>query len=941
MKGEPRTSAARMPAVFLLPAMLFVWSLSSGTLRAEDKAASPPPPPVIETPEQFIQKNRAAAEKKLSDLKVQARECGADLLLRQVTDTGKIIEELNVAPRTLRYYVTDLSAKEAQDGIVDAMKKWMKGSERSFIKDLTLYSASPGAGFVPPKVSALFPEGVKDVDSDGLHAADADTAAILNLPSHCDPSVEAVLGTVYKQVGAGCCRDRKQILDKDGKPSGTQCLSNYDQWLVTPLDPGYKHRGSVFNLPLQRLSREFSMLSMSGDQPTAAGINKMVVTIPTFVPKMEKRQCRIEADKRVKIQEAEEAAGFQDGPSIHKEWRYLAIRFLGLAFPDFEGQTALDLFYPARTAIHHGGLYERFSTPEFVSNEDLKPKLKIDTGRGIKYVDTAETGQRYLQHLNPFNISIRTTVQGKGGIFQAQGSNRVVRTAEVGKGTIRWSVGKLDTDKRSITRDITANLVDVVPEATVGDGIISYGGSYKVFVSVKGPADMSRYQVRWHPDGELKFAAETTPFQQESEEYWVSRNTISAGKAADQKTSAASKFSFSAEIVNSAGSLFAYNATGTMRQPPAGDLVLFAAQGRESPHRVPDGETIDIFSGGRNSETAQAKFLPYVAMDGGTSFQPFPKVYDTYEMYGVKTKVGIRSSNAYAVQVAAGADGFQALPGTSGSGRADIYAWVGREINPAHTDLDNDKVTVSPPIAVTHNKVLLEAGKGKKDDELIYYLRTAGPADMSKYTATWAGNKGIDTQDSSFRKTQDGYVAEWASPVSESLMGVAIKKRDNVVFSYQSLMPAITPTQPEIKLTRSPAPLRVTVKQEKSDTAGKTPAIISGLGESLAVEVLEDSMPVKAEIKDVHPEDMGVTFCRWSFLNGEGLTFKNDVTPVEVSGEDRQGTCRNTISGLSSGFNANAHVQVDLVTRLTLPGKPVVTNGGDQAVGIPAGYPRR
>jgi hypothetical protein len=682
------------------------------------------------------------------------------------------------------------------------------------------------------------------------------------------------------------------------------------------------------------------MLSMSGDQPTAAGINKMVVTIPTFVPKMEKRQCRIEADRRVKIHEVEEAAGFQDGPSFQKEWRYLAIRFLGLSFPEFEGQTALDLFYPARTAIHHGGLYERFTAPEFVSNENLKPKLKIDTGRGIRYVDTAETGQRYLQHMNPFNISIRTTVQTKGGIFQAQGSNRIVRTADVGKGTIRWTVGKLDTDKRTITRDITANLVDVVPEATLSDGIISHGGSYKVFVSVKGPADMSRYQVRWHPEGNLNFQSETTPFEQESEEHWVSRNTISAGKATDQ-TSTASKFSFSAEIVNSVGSLFAYNATGTTRQPPAGDLVLFAAQGRESLHRLPDGETIDIFSGGRNSETAPVKFLPYVAADGGASFRPFPEVYDTYEMYGAKTKLGIRSSNAYAVQVAAGADGFQALPGTSGSGRAEIYAWVGRDINPAHTDLDNDKVTLSPPIAVTHNKVLLEAGKGKKDDELIYYLRTAGPADMSKYTAAWAGNKGIDTQASTFRKTEDGYVAEWASPVSESLMAVAIKKRDNVVFSYQSLMPAITPTQPDIKLTRTPAPLKVTVKQEKGEAAGKTAVIVSGLDETLAVEVLDDSMPVKAEIKDVHPEDMGVTFCRWSFLNGEGLAFKSDVTPVEISREERQGTCRNTISGLSSGFKANAHVQVDLVTRLTLPGKPVVADGGDQAVGIPAGYPRK
>ncbi|RJR36548.1 MAG: hypothetical protein C4576_23525 [Desulfobacteraceae bacterium] len=935
MKGESSVS------LLLISAFLWACLAWSGTLRAEEKKESPPPPPVIETPEQFIMKNRAAAEKKLSDLKAQARECGADLLLRQVTDTGKIIEELNVAPGTLRYYVSDLSAKQALDGIVAAMKKWMQGSERTFIKDLKLYNGNPGSGYLPPKVSALFPESAKDVDSDVLHAADADTAAILNLPSHCDPSVQAVLGTVYKQVGAGCCSDRKQLLDKDGNPTGTQCLGNYDQWLVTPLDPGYKHRGSVFTLPLQRLGREFYMLSMSGDQPTAAGINKMAVTIPTFVPKMEKRQCRIEAGGRVKIHEVEEAAGFQDGPSIQKEWRYMAIRFLGLAFPEFEGQNALDLFLPARIPIHHGGLYERFSTPEFVSNESLKPKLKIDTGRGIKYVDTAETGQRHLQHMNPFNISIRTTVQTKGGIFQAQGSNRIVRTADVGKGTIRWTVGKLDTDKRSITRDITANLVDVVPEATVGDGIISYGGSYKVFVSVKGPADMSRYRVRWHPDGELKFAAEATSFQQESEEYWVSRNTISAGKAADEKTSAASKFSFSAEIVNSAGSLLAYNATGTMRQPPAGDLVLFAAQGKESPHRVPDGETIDIFSGGRNSETAQVKFLPYVAADGGTSFRPFPEVYDTYEMYGVKTKVGIRSSNAYAVQVAAVADGFQALPGTSGSGSADIYAWVGRDINPAHTVLDNDKVTLSPPIAVTHNKVLLEAGRGKKEGELIYYLRTAGPADMSKYTATWAGNKGIDTQGSSFRKTQDGYVAEWASPVSESLMGVAIRKRDNVVFSYRSLTPKITPTQPDIKLTRTPAPLKVTVKTEKGEGSDKTPVIVSGLDETLAVEVLDDSMPVKAEIMDVHPEDMGVTFCRWSFLNGEGLTFKNDVTPVEVSGEDRQGTCRNTISGLSSGFNANAHVQVDLVTRLTLPGKPVVTNGGDQAVGIPAGYPRR
>lgn len=929
---------------FLMPvlAILFICLFSSVTLRAEDKPSSEAQPLVLETPERFIERNRAAAEKKLARLKEQSRECGSDLLLKKENDVGKISDGLSVTPQTIRYVVSDISQRQNYEREVKAATDWMKDSEAVFIKDFGLSLMRMGTGFpASPEIRALFPEGMEGVDSETIFAADGDTALILNLPYLCNPVIRASLGRVDRYKDEGCCRSGKQLLNSEGEPEGIKCLTRYDRWTISDKN-SHGHRQGL-GLPFQLFSREFPMLrvSLSGDRPTGPGINKVTVTASTYIPKMETLDCYFDNKGKLDIYRVEAIVGYKDGPEIRKELSYLAIKFVGLGFPDFGEDSTLDQFGAARVPKIHGGLYESFKISENISTNNLKPKLMIDTGKGIKYIDTVETGKRYLDYMNPFNIAIRTeTVESEGGIFQAMGNNRIARTGEVGKGKIKWTAGKLEGGKRSITREITANVVDVVPEATLKDGIISNGGNYRLFVSVKGPADMSQYRVRWHVEGNVRFDSENSSFTKKAENYWVSENMLIADKqgAADM-TSEFDRFSLSAEIVNTTGSLFTYNAKGKIRASLMDELYLFAARGKETPHRVPDGEAVDIFSGGRNSRTVELRFLPYVAT-GDESFKPLPEVYDKAEMYNVKTKAGIRSSDPYTVRVAAGPDGFQAVPGSTGTGSADIYAWVGRDINPDHTDLDNDKVIISKPVTITNNIVMLEAGKGEKEDERVYYLRVVGPADMSRYKAVWAGNKGIDTEESPFKMVLDGgYVAEWTSPASEPLLGVSIVKDETGVFSYSSMMPRITPTKPDIKLIPSNPPVKVAWKQHNNGQAATSSVNVTGLDNDLSVEVLNDSMLITAEIRNLHPEDMGFTFCYWQLFNGDGLTLKSDMTPVML-GKDGNGTSQNIISGLSTGFNTSASIQVDLVTRLTNSGKPVFTDASDQAVAVPVGYPR-
>ena len=498
--------------------------------------------------------------------------------------------------------------------------------------------------------------------------------------------------------------------------------------------------------------------------------------------------------------------------------------------------------------------------------------------------------------------------------------------------------------------------------------VVSPGKNHKVYINVKGSADMSLYRVQWTGEGGA-WAKSTTPFKKVGDVWQAEGSFSSIFDGFFDLSTLRQPIKIKADIVMVAGGgkVYTYeNKRLATTYPALEKLELYAGVGDENPEKVTG--TIDLFF---SSDIPKALLSPRLSIKGGEFY--------TLDVINPFAGMEITSSNptiVYVTQENARTSSGKELNkvdivARSGgkTGNAKVVARIGgKDLDPAgYAQIVGDKNELeSNTIEISVNDVYLLA-EPLSNGRTIYKLIVTGPADMTKYQARWTGE---GNKTSSFKNDSGVFVS--ALDTTLRMDKVIIQKAGksfaqfNVKSAARKLSIKLIPPKPPVtvvnkvnvsdlgsletiteckknvgrqielfgfnpgmavedycKAEREKQKQEIKSDREEQKAFNKMLSDLNKQGQDLVV--VSDTTRVGAAIKGDITLMGNEVFCFWSLQNKATLEFQSAVTPVEKVGFE-EGACFNVIRGLKSGFNPDTVIKVDLVVP-PKPEVPVVATG--------------
>lgn len=644
--------------------------------------------------------------------------------------------------------------------------------------------------------------------------------------------------------------------------------------------------------------------------------------------------------------------GYKPAGNTSAEFKFIAVAFKKFGFPGYELNASFgkvpdfDLFYNADNA---SGSYSYYGS----SAGRIEPMILLDYGDagGLKAVMAKDLKAPVTWSTispGPFTLEDEY-VNYRGGM---------------GETRFRVTLGGYE----SIEHSITANIVDVVLDQSMARNEVSPGKNHKVVVRVKGPADMSRYQVKWTGEGGA-WAQTVTPFKKTGET-WQAEGIFNVGfDGVFDAAKLRKPVKIKADVVKTADNskIYTYENTRLITSYPAVDkLELYAGIGSATPTKV--SGPLDMFV---SFDYQKITLSPKLSLKGG-------------EMYSVneiapKSSIEVSSSNPSVVYITNEQERLStgrelktrvivANPGEK-IGTAKITARMGgNDIDPAgFFQFTGDAAELkSDPVEITVNQVYLIA-EPLSGELTKYRLIVIGPADMTKYQARWSGEA---VRTTSFNKDMGGFVSNLESTLKmnrvEILKGGATFAQFGVKIIAKNLNIKLIPPNPPTTVVNKVAVTDLgsleTITECKKQVSKQIE--LSGFNPGMAVEdycraerdkqkqdikvqredqkafnemisglnkqgqdivIVSDTMRVGAVVKGDISAMGGAMFCGWSLQNGGNLQLQSIATPIETV-TPNEGGCFNIVRGLKEGFNPETVLKVDLIMLLK-QNTPVVSTG--------------
>ena len=948
------------PCVFMLLFILCFAGISPPALTAKDKDQDQGA--VIVSPRDFIEKNLNIFKERLRLLKEgYEKQYGSFFAATSPTDIEAIAKELP-RPTTIRLAIQyPRIMPEEEKKIVPEKGEYFVGDMYKSISADPLFNLTSGHFFQRDEMNNPV-------------SADPITTQLLGLPQKMNLSVNGGIRWVSSErlgtagvYGETCCTavGKQQYCIKASSSPPYKCIQTgtYDYCSQHAQLPAFgfawgdpRYYVSQLNLRVEKgpgINIDAKLREVTFTSPGKKDIT--IVSSKKYSPEEEYRvyrSCVPQFSSTYVPGNNKAIIGYRSAGNTSVGFYFTAVAFRKFGFPGFEIDSThgkmsdLDHFYDQKTVSYPYSYWGN-------SAGELSPLVLLDYGNagGEKAISASYIGAPVTWSTvspGPFTIN-DGVVSYKGGI---------------GATKFRVTLGGYE----SVERSVTANVIEVVLDAAMSRGEVSPGKIHKVLVRVKGPADLSLYQVKWTGSGG-SWAQPMTPFRKSGEE-WHAEGAFSVPFEGPFDSAKLKKpVIIAADVIRTTDSkeVYSYENSGLATSYPAMDkLELFAGIDKNEPERVT--EPIDLFV---SSETSGVLLSPRVILRDGKS-------YATNEI-NPGANIEVNSSNPSAVyirseqaQLRSGKVlpifNLMAYPGerpgtskvTARLGGHDIDALEQAQFTGDQRELKSD------PLEFTVNNVFLIA-ESNQNGRTTYKLMVMGPADMAKYRAHWSG-EAIRT--TSFNKDAGGFVSTLETTLR--MIKVEIKKagyvaaRLNVKTTARNVNIKLLPSKPPVTVVKQVAVsdmgsletiseckksvsfqmeymgfnpgmapeeyCRAERQKDKQDILSqredqkafnKMVRDLKKQGQELVI--MSDTMRIGAAIKGDFAGLGDTPFCYWTVQNAGALALENRITPVEILSSN-EGGCFNIVKGLKDGFNPEATVKVDLIM-LSKPEAPVVTSG--------------
>ncbi len=602
----------------------------------------------------------------------------------------------------------------------------------------------------------------------------------------------------------------------------------------------------------------------------------------------------------------------------------------------------LDFFFDARNM--GPGAYNSYLAT-------VQPVILLDYGDagGLKAVPASE-----------LNAPVTWTTLVQGPIFVNDGN--IQYSGGFGATKFRVALG----GQQTVEREATANAVDIVSETIPGlrgNGLVALGRTHKVVVRVKGGAEMSRYKVSW-TSSIGSWSASSTSFRKVGDE-WQSEGEFSIPAALHFATEKPARIRVAAELTRTSDGSRVYafeNDKLAPGYPAASKLALHMWTGKDY---EPVTSPVDLFIPGSLSYVV---LVPYVTIQDGSIRQ----LREVNRNAGFETTcsdpsiVGLVAGGLVGDQMGRG--GVYAAP-VGNTGVVKVAARLGgADIDPSYNvqTTGEKKELVSDPLTLQVNQLF--SFVESQGNTTRFKLLVSGPSDMTGYQALWlgegrrttpfvSGENGYATVLSTTLRIDKVQIIRGDTPIAElsvntAMRGARVKlipPNPPVMKVNQSALPdvgsleSITeckknvtswvqlfgfdpkgPIEDYCRSSRERDKDEILAQRAQQKDLNLLVRDLKRQGQELVV--LGDTMEVGAAIKGDLVGLGDSVFCYWTLIDGGGLRFASELTPIERA-SDKEGGCFNQVTGLKGGFNPNAQVRVDLVW-LQRSGLPIVSSGG-------------
>lgn len=521
-----------------------------------------------------------------------------------------------------------------------------------------------------------------------------------------------------------------------------------------------------------------------------------------------------------------------------------------------------------------------------------------------------------------------------GGPFAISQQGEVRHLGGVGEARIRMDLGR----HWSLIRKLTANRWTVDMDRSLADGNIAPGVKYRLAIIIQGPADMTKYRLKWSGGN---WQSSQTGFVRQGQG-WVAENFVTI--PFNIKLDGSVELAVTAYTDEQGETSNPISWKRFFRIVPAIasiDLRL-AAKGQE-----PTKDTIDLFFPNYLPDGNRFMVVPIYKSTAGDLLEP-----DAVRRFLTFANLRLNSDSSAVAQVDSG--GGQV-------GHAVGEAWITAELGGVELDdrgqletLEN-KMVVSNPVKVSANQLILSRSE-PQGGFTSYTLRVIGPASMEKYQALFHFVNG-STGTSFVRSDDGGQLAGFSADTP--VQRVEILKAGKVV----AMLPVNdTVVLPQAGIRLLPIKLPGTIVDRidpvnmgdlttTADCRKKLRAqypyyygttsddvlndVCSGLRKEEKKDVKEQRITQKAQkeiLRDLKKQgrqlmvfsdstQLGAVVsgnfepqrmhCRWKIEMGGSLRFEQAQTQIVRVGSD--GACFNNLTGFQGNFDTNATATVELV----------------------------
>ena len=956
------TTLRRCAPITMLMAIICLIVAMPSVLKAENEAGHQGP--TIASPRDFIEKNLNGYRERLRELKESYNvRYGSLLASASPTDIETIAKNLP-KPTTLRLAVLYPEEEKLGDEKIKIENgEYFIENIHGNVKAGPLFNLTGG-------LSAL-----KDGEKP-LVSADPISMQLLGMPQKVNLYM---LGDIYwtssersyKQGknGEKCCKkaEKEQYCERRSSSQPNKCLKTAyrevcSQYAPLPVsgyalgDPRFYagQLGLVFEKgPGLDLDDKSFKITFTGPgkkslrivSPRKYSKDEQHKVYTDCIPKYSYAYGGLKAEKAV--------IGYKPAGMVSADLDFTAVMFKRFGFPGFEIDASsgkvpdLDYFYDLKAAeVQHSFR----GTPVGV----LSPMVLLDYGDagGLKAVRASDVKAPVTWSVispGPFSIN-EGNVSYSGGI---------------GATKFRVTLGGYE----SVENSLTANAIDVSLDASLERGVVSPGKRHKAMVQVKGPADLSGYQVKWSGEGG-SWAQGATTFKNAGD-VWQAENSFSVSSEGPYSTAKTGKtVKILIDVVRMADSsvIYAYTNPNLATTYPAIDkLELYAAVDGESPEKVTG--PVDMFI---TADTKKVVISPRVLLGDGKHYEikdvnPRASVEITSSDPGVIVLANDKKRDPSGRELP-GVD-VAASPGDR-IGTSKVTARLGgRDIDAGEVaQFTGDREELrSEPVEINVNNVFIigESGPGGRT---TYRLTVMGPSDMTKYQANWTGETKRTTP---FRSDTGGFVSTLETTLR--MDKVEIQKSGSVVAwfdlkkSVWHMNIKLVPSNPPVTIVKKvalsdPGSLetitqcknslsrqmelfgfdpgmepekycRAEREKEKKDILSQREGQkafnnmlreINRQGQDLVI--MSDTMRVGAMVRGDLVMMQDDPFCHWTLENGGTLSLQSIVTPVEKIAPN-EGACFNVVKNLKNGFNPDTVIKVNLIM-LSKTGAPVVAKDG-------------